>query len=88
MTSLIYRIVKRIYQCLRTRRFIFVLILSGWADDCRATIIGLGSGLFQTVTQLQEQTPPLALKLLLACVYACFTVWLVVWRSLLLRGVR
>lgn len=47
-----------------------VLILSGWPTIV-ATIIGLLVGLFQTVTQLQEQTLPLALNYL-ACVYACF----------------
>ncbi len=34
-----------------------VLILSGWPTIV-ATIIGLLVGLFQTVTQLQEQTLP------------------------------
>lgn len=33
-----------------------------------ATIIGLAVGLFQTVTQLQEQTLPFGIKLLGVCV--------------------
>lgn len=40
-----------------------VLILSGWPIAV-VTIIGLVVGLFQTVTQLQEQTLPFGIKLL------------------------
>ncbi|EBG9264406.1 SPI-1 type III secretion system export apparatus protein SpaQ [Salmonella enterica subsp. enterica serovar Havana] len=43
-----------------------VLILSGWPTIV-ATIIGLLVGLFQTVTQLQEQTLPFGIKLLGVC---------------------
>ncbi len=56
-----------------------VLILSGWPTIV-ATIIGLLVGLFQTVTQLQEQTLPFGIKLLGVCLCCFFTVWLV-WRS-------
>ncbi len=57
-----------------------VLILSGWPTIV-ATIIGLPVGLFQTVTQLQEQTLPFGIKLLGVCLcLLVFTVWLV-WRS-------
>ncbi|MBP2168822.1 type III secretion protein S [Erwinia toletana] len=44
-----------------------VLILSA-APVMVATIIGLLVGLFQTVTQLQEQTLPFGIKLLGVCV--------------------
>ncbi|MCU5773761.1 EscS/YscS/HrcS family type III secretion system export apparatus protein [Erwiniaceae bacterium BAC15a-03b] len=44
-----------------------VLILSA-APVIVATIIGLLVGLFQTVTQLQEQTLPFGIKLLGVCV--------------------
>ncbi|KMN49320.1 type III secretion system protein SpaQ [Chromobacterium violaceum] len=40
-----------------------VLMMSAWPIIV-ATVIGLLVGLFQTVTQLQEQTLPFAIKLL------------------------
>lgn len=43
-----------------------VLVLSGWPIIV-ATVIGLMVGLFQTVTQLQEQTLPFGIKLLGVC---------------------
>lgn len=56
-----------------------VLILSGWPTIV-ATIIGLLVGLFQTVTQLQEQTLPFGIKLLGVCLCLFLLFWLV-WRS-------
>ncbi|EDY1894259.1 EscS/YscS/HrcS family type III secretion system export apparatus protein, partial [Salmonella enterica] len=46
-----------------------VLCLSAWPVAV-ATLIGLLIGIFQTVTQLQEQTLPFGLKLLGICL--CF----------------
>ncbi len=59
-----------------------VLILSGWPTIV-ATIIGLLVGLFQTVTQLQEQTLPLAS--ITGVLAFAFTVWLV-WAKFYLRA--
>ncbi|MDB5988934.1 MAG: EscS/YscS/HrcS family type secretion system export apparatus protein [Herbaspirillum sp.] len=43
-----------------------VLVLSAWPIAV-ATAVGLLVGLFQTVTQLQEQTLPFGVKLLCVC---------------------
>ncbi|KYN91389.1 EscS/YscS/HrcS family type III secretion system export apparatus protein [Salmonella enterica] len=51
-----------------------VLILSGWPTIV-ATIIGLLVGLFQTVTQLQEQTLPFGIKLLGVCLCLFYCRW-------------
>lgn len=44
-----------------------VLVLS-FAPIIVATLVGLLVGLFQTITQLQEQTLPFGVKLLCVCV--------------------
>lgn len=63
-----------------------VLILSGWPTIV-ATIIGLLVGLFQTVTQLQEQTLPFGIKLLGVCL-CCFYCLAGMAKFYSLTGVR
>ncbi|MGY4730887.1 type III secretion system export apparatus subunit SctS [Burkholderia pyrrocinia] len=48
---------------------IFLVIMLCAAPVAVATIVGLAVGLFQTVTQLQEQTLPFGLKML--AVFGC-----------------
>lgn len=49
-------------------RTIFMILLLSAVPVAVATIVGLVIGLFQTVTQLQEQTLPYGVKLLAVCV--------------------
>lgn len=51
-----------------------------------ATFVGLLVGLFQTVTQLQEQTLPFGVKLL--CVSICFFNERMVWRKIIFFGIE
>ncbi len=57
MDSLVYIGNKALY---------LVLVLSAWPIAV-ATAVGLLVGLFQTVTQLQEQTLPFGVKLICVC---------------------
>lgn len=59
------------------KSLLLILLLSA-APVAVATIVGLAIGLFQTVTQLQEQTLPYGAKLL--AVIACLLV-LMAWMS-------
>lgn len=59
------------------KSLLLILLLSA-APVAVATIVGLAIGLFQTVTQLQEQTLPYGAKLL--SVIACLLV-LMTWMS-------
>lgn len=59
------------------KSLLLILLLSA-APVAVATIVGLAIGLFQTVTQLQEQTLPYGAKLL--AVIACLLV-LMTWMS-------
>lgn len=59
------------------KSLLLILLLSA-APVAVATLVGLAIGLFQTVTQLQEQTLPYGAKLL--SVIACLLV-LMTWMS-------
>ena len=57
---------------------LYLILLLSAAPVIVATIVGLVVGLFQTVTQLQEQTLPYGIKLL--SVIVCLIV-LMVWMT-------
>jgi len=46
---------------------LYLILMLSAGPVAVATIVGLGVGLFQTVTQLQEQTLPYGAKLLAVC---------------------
>jgi type III secretion protein S len=64
------------------KAFVLVLIVSAPAILV-ATVVGLAMGLFQTVTQLQEQTLPFGVKLL--AVLACLLL-LEHWMSMIVMN--
>jgi type III secretion HrpO family protein len=53
-------------------RTLYIILLLSAVPVAVATLVGLLVGLFQTVTQLQEQTLPFGVKLLAVC--ACLAI--------------